>query len=114
MSHDQDRFAKPNSSRREFLKTSAAAAFALTGGPWLAAASGGEQPVSGAATKLSEHLSVYHGPINVGLVRDGDRALLIDCGDGRVADALPELGVKSVAQIVFTHHHRDQACGAHR
>ena len=112
MSHSQDRFGTSNSSRREFLKASAAAALALTSGPWPTPAGGGEQPASDAAAKLSEHLSVYHGPINVGIVRDGDRALLIDCGDGRVAEALPGLGVKSVAQIVFTHHHRDQACGA--
>lgn len=112
MSHTQDRFAKSNSSRREFLKTGAAAALALTSGAWPAAAAAGEHPASDTVTKLSEHLSVYHGPINVGIVRDGERALLIDCGDGRVAQALPGLGVKSVAQIAFTHHHRDQACGA--
>lgn len=112
MSYQPIPLGQSNSSRRVFLKTSAAAALALTGGPWAAAAGGG-QPDSDSVTKLSEHLSVYHGPINVGVVRAGDRALLIDCGDGRVARALPPLSVKSVAQIVFTHHHRDQACGAH-
>ena len=64
-------------------------------------------------TKLSDHLSVYHGPINVGVIRDGDKALLIDCGDGSVAGPLREIGIKSVERIAFTHHHRDQACGAH-
>lgn len=62
--------------------------------------------------KLSDHLLVYRGPITVGIVRDGARALLIDCGDGRVAGALASVGVTSVDQVVFTHHHRDQACGA--
>ncbi|NLF69001.1 MAG: MBL fold metallo-hydrolase [Candidatus Anammoximicrobium sp.] len=113
MSQDQAPCVTTRASRRDFLKASAAAAFAVGGEPWLAAA-GGERPACGSTTRLSEHLSVYHGPINVGLVRDGDRALLIDCGDGRVADVLPELGVRSVAQVVFTHHHRDQACGASR
>ena len=62
--------------------------------------------------QLSEHLLVYRGPINVGIVRDGAKALLIDSGDGRVAEALGPIGVRSVDPIVFTHHHRDQACGA--
>ena len=54
---------------------------------------------------------IMTGPINVGIVRDGARALLIDCGDGRVAGVLKQLGVTSIDQILFTHHHRDQACG---
>ena len=63
-------------------------------------------------TKLSEHLWVYSGPINVGIVRDGSKALLVDCGDGSVVQALGPLGVTAVDQLLFTHHHRDQACGA--
>jgi glyoxylase-like metal-dependent hydrolase (beta-lactamase superfamily II) len=66
-----------------------------------------------AVIRLSEHVSVYRGPIQVGIVRDGQRALLIDCGDGSVSQVLPELGIQSVDQILFTHHHRDQACGAY-
>ena len=65
-----------------------------------------------ALRQLTPHLWVYSGPINVGILCDGPKALLIDCGDGAVADKLGELGVKSVDQIIFTHHHRDQACGA--
>lgn len=64
---------------------------------------------------LSEHVAVFPGPINVGIILDGrGKALLVDCGDGRVAEVLPALGVNEVQLIVFTHHHRDQACGAHR
>jgi len=63
-------------------------------------------------TKLSEHLAVFHGPVNVGIVLDGRKALLIDCADEGLADALRELGVETVEQVLFTHHHRDQACGA--
>ena len=70
-------------------------------------------PTSGTITKLNEHLFVYHGPINVCIVRQGNKALLIDCGDGSVAGRLAELGITSVERVVFTHHHRDQACGAH-
>ena len=72
-----------------------------------------ESPSRGGVTELSDHLLVYGGPINVGIVRDGDSALLIDCGDGSVAGVLPDHGIANVKQIVFTHYHRDQACGAH-
>ena len=64
--------------------------------------------------QLSDNLHVYGGPINVGILRSGDTALLLDCGDAAVADALPDLGVTHVERILFTHHHRDQACGASR
>jgi glyoxylase-like metal-dependent hydrolase (beta-lactamase superfamily II) len=66
------------------------------------------------AVELSPHLLAYQGPINVGIVRDGPRALLVDCGDGSVAEHLKRLGVTAVEQVLFTHHHRDQACGAWR
>lgn len=65
-------------------------------------------------TRLSEHLAVHHGPVNTGIVHDGRKALLIDCGEGSVASALPQLGISSVEALWFTHHHRDQACGAGR
>ena len=68
---------------------------------------------TGNVTKISDHLFVHHGPINVGIVRDGEKALLVDCGDGSVAEAFTKLGITKVEQIVFTHHHRDQACGAY-
>jgi hypothetical protein len=35
-------------------------------------------------TRLAENLYVHHGIINVGILRDGPRALLIDYGDGDV------------------------------
>jgi len=71
------------------------------------------RPAGPILTKITEHLWVYAGPINVGILRDGQRALLIDCGDGAVAGRLGELGVTAIDQILFTHHHRDQACGAY-
>ena len=67
---------------------------------------------SSALRELSPHLAVYQGPINVGILHAENSSLLIDCGDGSVADALPSLGVQQVERILFTHHHRDQACGA--
>jgi len=64
--------------------------------------------------RLSKDLHVYQGTVNVGILRSGDGALLFECGDGTVADALPGLGIKKVERVLFTHHHRDQACGAAR
>jgi glyoxylase-like metal-dependent hydrolase (beta-lactamase superfamily II) len=64
--------------------------------------------------RVSEHLAVYQGPINVGVLLNGPDALLIDCGDGEVSEALSSLGVSRISEVLFTHHHRDQACGAYR
>lgn len=47
----------------------------------------------------------------MGVILDGAKAMLIDCGEGSVAAVLPSLGVASVDAIWFTHHHRDHACG---
>jgi len=61
--------------------------------------------------RLSEHVWVYRGAGNIGIVRDGTNALLMDCGDGRVRAALSAAGVTTIERILFTHGHRDQACG---
>ncbi len=60
---------------------------------------------------LAPNLYVHRGPINVGILRDGQRALLIDVGDGSVGGALAGLGILHVDVVLFTHHHRDQASG---
>jgi len=108
-------------SRREFLRTLGGAALAaaadvvpLALGPCQTLASGVEGGSEGDAgwMEISEHLAVYRGPIHVGIVRDGPKALLIDCGDGRVLPELRRRGIAAVEQVLFTHHHRDQACGA--
>ena len=118
-----DKRAKRTGTRRRFLQVTAAA---VGGGlsEVVAPIAAGQnrrgtskrtaaEPSAGGLTRLSEHLSVFHGPIQVGIVRYGDKALLIDCGDASVAAALGRLGVTTVNQILFTHHHRDQACGGH-
>jgi glyoxylase-like metal-dependent hydrolase (beta-lactamase superfamily II) len=103
-------------SRREFLRSvgfAATACAAHTSGLGLAAAAAiGDSPPVSNMVEISEHLAVYCGPINVGILHDGAKALLIDCGDGRVLPELRSRGITSVEQILFTHHHRDQACGA--
>ena len=62
-------------------------------------------------TRLAEHLYVHHGAINVGILREGPRALLIDYGEGDVRETLDALGVRQVETVLLTHHHRDQASG---
>ncbi|MHC4403693.1 MAG: MBL fold metallo-hydrolase, partial [Planctomycetota bacterium] len=98
-------------SRRRFLKTISAGALGVGLG-WKSPASAADG-AEARLTRLSEHVSVYCGPINVGIVQNDSKALLIDCGDAGVLHALDELGVTAVDQVIFTHHHRDQACGAH-
>lgn len=62
-------------------------------------------------SQLSDQLFIHHGSINVGILRDGNRALLIDCGDDSVRSTLDALGITTVDTVLFTHHHRDQASG---
>lgn len=64
--------------------------------------------------RLANNLFVYRGAVNVGIVRDGPRALLIDCGPGDVDPILQRLGIRSVAAVFFTHYHRDHASGVER
>ena len=62
-------------------------------------------------TQLSDHLYVHHGHVNTGILRDGERALLIDPSGTTLPATLAELGITNVEQILFTHHHRDNTAG---
>jgi len=64
--------------------------------------------------KLSDHLYCFTDTCNVYVLVDGEEALLIDSGSGAVLDHLEEIGVKRVAWVLHTHHHRDQCWGAGR
>ena len=110
---------EPAVSRRDFLRNAGIGTAGMAGAaliPSLPTTCEADEnrPKPACWTPLSEHLSVYHGPINVGLLRDdrSGKVLLIDCGDGRVIEHFEKLGVTAVDRVVFTHHHRDQACGA--
>ncbi len=61
--------------------------------------------------ELNEHIWVFRGTVNVGILRNGSEALLIDIGDGEVYDILVKYGIKRVTSVLFTHHHRDQLLG---
>src|SRR5579859_1294471 len=57
-------------------------------------------------------LFVWTDTCNVYVLKDGDRALLIDLGDASVLEHLGEIGVRKVDWVLFTHHHREQCQGA--
>ena len=62
-------------------------------------------------SQLSHHLYVHHGHVNTGILRDGNRALLIDPSGTTLDATLAELGITNIEQILFTHHHRDNTAG---
>ena len=62
-------------------------------------------------SQLSPHLYVHHGHVNTGILRDGNRALLIDPSGAALHTTLEALEITQVAHILFTHHHRDNTTG---
>ena len=62
-------------------------------------------------SQLSHHLYVHHGHVNTGILCDGNRALLIDPSGITLHTTLAELGITSIEQVLFTHHHRDNTAG---
>ncbi|MFC1613726.1 MBL fold metallo-hydrolase [Gemmatimonadota bacterium] len=61
--------------------------------------------------KISASLYRVNDACNVYLVKRGDRALLIDSGDGHVLELLNTLGVDKTDWVLHTHAHRDQCQG---
>jgi glyoxylase-like metal-dependent hydrolase (beta-lactamase superfamily II) len=55
---------------------------------------------------LSPHLSVLHCATNTGMLVDGNKILLIDCGAGTVEELIGQ----QVDTILLTHYHRDGFC----
>jgi len=106
----------PELSRRDFLKTSAAAA-ALA--PAQDARKAGararlHQADGRALERLSDSLYLFRDTCNVYLLKDGERGLLVDFGSGAVLEHLGAAGVTKVEWLLHTHHHRDQCQGDHR
>lgn len=66
------------------------------------------------APKTHPNLFVWTDTCNVYVLRDNEKATLIDLGDGSVIDHLDDIGVKHVEWILFTHHHREQCQGINR
>jgi glyoxylase-like metal-dependent hydrolase (beta-lactamase superfamily II) len=70
---------------------------------------GGFAPVAGSERvfRLEDGCAAY-------LLRDGERALLIDLGAGAALERLAGTGVRVLDGVLFTHAHRDQCAGAGR
>ncbi len=112
--HGQQAIAAPY-TRRQFIASSLTTVAGLTLVAPVATRTGMAHPLPQAddrITRLSEHLLIYHGPVQVGVIRDRDRAWLIDCGDEQVAQVLQGAGVGVIERVLVTHYHRDQHCGA--
>ncbi|MEZ4664128.1 MAG: MBL fold metallo-hydrolase [Caldilineaceae bacterium] len=63
----------------------------------------------GQISQITPNLFIHHGGCNVGILRAGARALLLECDDGAVQHELPALGITHIDWILCTHHHRDSA-----
>jgi glyoxylase-like metal-dependent hydrolase (beta-lactamase superfamily II) len=64
--------------------------------------------------RLSEHLWLLEDTCNVYALTKGETAVLVDFGSGAILDELEALGVRRVAAVLMTHHHRDQGQGLAR
>ena len=64
--------------------------------------------------RISENLYRFEDTCNVYILRSGPDAILIDFGTGDVLDALPQIGVDRITDVLITHHHRDQVQGLPR
>jgi glyoxylase-like metal-dependent hydrolase (beta-lactamase superfamily II) len=105
-------------SRRNFLKA-AGAGLVAPGTAVLNSDSGkslqSETPVrfapSSGLTQVLPNLFVLRDTCNVYVLRQANRAILIDFGSGHVLTLLGQIGVTKVEAILHTHHHRDQCQG---
>jgi len=105
-------------NRREFIKSAGVGMVASQ----VAAAQKGKATAPAAATsarflprhgltQISPNLYLLRDTCNVYVLKDKDRALLIDFGSGHVLTQLGQMGVTRVDAILHTHHHRDQCQG---
>ena len=62
-------------------------------------------------TEIISGLFVYRGAVNMGILKWGDRAVLIDCDDTLTPARLAEIGINSVERIYCTQHRRPNTAG---
>jgi glyoxylase-like metal-dependent hydrolase (beta-lactamase superfamily II) len=105
-------------NRRDFFKSAGAGLMAsgLVSSVSPAEASPAPQaPVrftpGGGLTQISPNLYLLRDTCSVYVLKNGDRAWLIDFGSGHVLKLLGQIGVTKVEGILHTHHHRDQCQG---
>ncbi|MFX0166983.1 MAG: MBL fold metallo-hydrolase [Promethearchaeota archaeon] len=61
--------------------------------------------------EIFENIFLFEDSINVYVVRDGNMAILIDFGSGKILNFLSDIDVNEVDYIFHTHYHRDQCFG---
>ncbi len=61
--------------------------------------------------QVDTHIYLWRDVSNVYVIKDNNRALLIDLGNGSVLDHLSDIGIEKVDWVLFTHHHREQSQG---
>ncbi len=61
--------------------------------------------------EVAKEVFFFEDTCHVYILREGNKAILIDYGSGEVLKYLHEIGVEQVTDIMITHHHRDQAQG---
>lgn len=105
-------------SRRNFLNTAGAgllapqvAAAKPAGGAGAPGETGPRFAPPGELSQLSPNLFLLRDTCNVYVVKDGDRAILIDFGSGHILKLLSQVGITKIDAILHTHHHRDQCQG---
>ena len=62
-------------------------------------------------TKIFKDIYLFKDAVNVYVIKNENKAILIDFGSGAILDHLPELGIDMVDYIFHTHYHRDQCYG---
>ena len=63
-------------------------------------------------SQIAPDLFIYHGAINTGVLRQGSRAVLIDCDDSLSLARLAELGITHIERVCCTQHRRPNSAGA--
>lgn len=61
--------------------------------------------------KISDNVFLYEDTCSVYIVRNQNRAILIDFGSGEVRKEFSGLGIDRIEAVLLTHHHRDQLQG---
>ncbi len=63
------------------------------------------------STEIFKDIYLFKDVINVYVIKNGKKAILIDFGSGAILNYLPELGIDTIDYIFHTHYHRDQCFG---
>lgn len=62
---------------------------------------------------ITDRVRLFRDSVNVGIVRAGKKALLIDSGDASILAYTAQSGI-SIERVLYTHYHRDQCSGVSR